>query len=319
MNRRRLLSLAVLTSVGLPAFGQGQSPMRMVVPFTAGGSPDLIARFLAERLGATFNEAVVVENIVGASGGIGTAQVARAAPDGRTVVLASTGPLTVNPVVSSVSYDPVRDLEPVILLGRSALVLMVNKDLPVQTLQDLLALARSSPGKLSYASAGSGNLTNLVGELLKLRTGVDILHVPYKGTAALKPDVLAGRISMFFDTAPAALPLVQSGQVKALAVTTKNRAAVLPQVPSIAELGVDPEFDVSGWFALLAPKNTPQTLIQPLNRQVQQILQSPEVTAKFGEWGIEAIGGPPGNLRELIDKELARWREVVRTAHIASH
>lgn len=320
MDRRRFLSLPVLTA-GLPltVIAQVAKPLSLVVPFTAGGSPDLIGRFLAERMSATFSEPVVVENKVGASGGIGTLQVSQAPADGRTLLMASTGPLTVNPAVqASVAYDPITDLEPVILVGKSALVLMVNNSVQAQTLEELVSLAKKSPGKLSYGSAGAGNLTNLVGELLKLRTGTDILHVPYKGTAALKPDVLAGRVSMFFDTAPAALPMIRAQQVRALAVTTMARTSVLPDLPTFAEAGIDPEFDVSGWFAVLAPKGTPAAVTQHLNRQINQILESPEAKTRFAQWGIDIAGGEPQVLRKLIEDELLRWREVVRVANIKS-
>jgi tripartite-type tricarboxylate transporter receptor subunit TctC len=291
----------------------------MVVPFPPGGSPDLIGRYLADRLVPTLGQAVVIDNKAGASGALGTTQVAQAAPDGHTLLMASTGPLSVNPaVIPGLQYDPLTDLEPVILVGKSALVLMVNLDVPARDLRELLDLARRRPGALSYGSAGSGNLTHLVGELMKAHARVDILHVPYKGTAALKPDLLAGRISMFFDTVPAAIPMIRAGQVRALAVTSRERSSIAPDLPTFVELGVSGDFDVSGWFAVMAPKRTPAAAIARINAEVNRILQSDEAKEKFVSWGVDIVGGRPETLRTLMVGEIARWKEVVRVAQIKS-
>lgn len=292
-------------------------PIRMVVPFPPGGSPDLIGRYLAERLVPTLGQSVVIDNRAGASGAVGTTQVVQAAPDGHTLLMASTGPLTVNPaVIPGLQYDPLTDLEPVILVGKSALVLMINPDVPAKDLRELLELARRRPGTLSYGSAGSGNLTHLVGELMKTHAHVDILHVPYKGTAALKPDFLAGRISMFFDTIPAAIPMIRAGQVRALAVTSSERSSIAPDLPTFIELGVSRDFDVSGWFAVLAPKRTPVAAVARMNAEINRILQSDEAREKFAAWGVDVVGGRPETLRTLMVNEIARWKDVVRAAQI---
>jgi tripartite-type tricarboxylate transporter receptor subunit TctC len=289
----------------------------MIVPFPAGGSPDLIARYLSERMAATLEQGVVIENKAGASGSMGTMQTAQSPADGYTLVMASTGPLTVNPAVQpSASFDPLSDLEPVILIGKSALVLMLSNSVPARDMNELLALARQQPGKLTYGSAGAGNLTNLVGELLKMHAKVNILHVPYKGTAALKPDLFAGRVSMFFDTVPAAIPLVRAGQVRAIGVTTRERTSAAPELPSFAELGVDPNFDVSGWFAVMAPKGTPAPVVARLNATINDILHTSDAKARFAGWGIDVVGGRPEVVRTLMVTETARWKEVVRVAGI---
>ena len=318
MNRRVLLAgMATGLLSGVARAQLASAPIRLVVPFAAGGSPDLIARYLASSLGDRLGGPVIVENRAGASGGVGTTHVVNAAPNGLTWLMASTGPLTVNPAVQAdIAYDPVANLEPVILIGRSPLVLLVNNDLPVRSLAELLALAKREPGKLSYGSAGVGNLTNLVGEMLKMRAGIDLLHVPYQGTGALRPDLIAGRISMTFDTAPAALPVIRAGQARPIAVTTKTRAGILPELPTISELGIDPDFDVSGWFALLAPKGTPPESIERMHAAVSAILKGPDAIKQFAQWGIDIDGGNPDRLRRLISDEIVRWKEVVRVAGI---
>lgn len=320
-NRRRFLAVAGALSAHGVGHAQGPGypsrPVHLVVPFPAGGSPDLIGRYLAERLTPAFGQPVLVENKAGASGAVGTLQVAQAVPDGHTLLMASTGPLTVNPaVIPNLQYDPLTDLEPVALVGRSALVLMVNLDVPARNVGELFELARRRPGTLTYGSAGSGNLTHLVGELLKLQAGIDLLHVPYKGTAALKPDLLAGRISMFFDTVPAALPMIQAGQVRALAVSTRERSSVIPELPTLAESGAGPDFDVSGWFAVMAPGRTPTAVVARANAEIDRILTSPEARAKLSGWGVDVAGGAPEALRRMMVSEIARWKHVVRVAGV---
>jgi tripartite-type tricarboxylate transporter receptor subunit TctC len=319
VHRRQFIS----ATLGLiPLLGSAQTAfpsrtVRIVVPFPAGGSPDLIARLLAEKLGGSWGQSVIVENRAGASGGLGLQQVSQAPPDGYTLLMASTGPLTVNPAVNpAVGYNPLTDLAPIAMIGKSPLVLMVNNSVPAQNLRELLELARRQPGQLTYASAGTGNLTHLAAEMMKLQTKTDILHIPYKGTAEVKADVLGGRVSMFFDTVPAALPLIRAGQVRALAVTSAERSSSAPEIPTFAEAGVGSAFDVSGWFAVLGPKGLPSAIVERVNRDINAVLQMPEIRDQFRSWGIDVTVRPPAELSKLMSAELARWKDVVRQASI---
>jgi len=319
LKRRTLL----VSGMGvLPFLGRAQQPfaarpVKLVVPFPAGGSPDLIARFLADKLGTRWPAPMVVENRAGASGGLGVQQVIQSPADGYTLLMASTGPLTVNPAVNPrVGYNPVTQLEPVMLVGKSALVLMVHPGVQATNMQELVALARRQPDQLSYASAGLGNLTHLVAEMMKLRADVKILHIPYKGTAEVKSDLLAGRVSMSFDTIPAAMPLIRGGQVRALAVTSRERSPGAPNIPTFAESGLGADFDVSGWFAIVAPAGTPRELVERLNQDINKVLQTPEAQERFKAWGIDIVGGPPSRLSTLMTSDLARWQEVVRAANV---
>jgi tripartite-type tricarboxylate transporter receptor subunit TctC len=326
MKRREFLqgsTAAVFLASALAAPGvRGQTypdrAVKLLVPFIAGGSPDVITRVLAEHLQKSTGQSFVVENRGGANGIPGLEAVARSKADGYTVLSASTSPLTVNPALyPNLPYDTLRDFDPVIFIGQSTLVMMVNPLLPAKSAADLVNLAKAQPGKLTFGSAGNGNLTHLVAELFKIQTRTNLLHVPYKGTAQVYPDLIAGRVDVLFDTAPAALPQIKAGTVRPLAVTTTARSAALPDLPTLAETGlVAKDFDVSAWFAMLAPHGTPVTAIERLNAEVNKALADPAVKERLATLGVEAVGGPADALRAKIASEIPRWREVVRVADI---
>ena len=323
MNRRHwMTSSMALMVLAKKSFAQSAQPfpqraIRAIVPFPAGGSPDILGRFVGERLHQFLGHGFAVENRAGANGLIGMDAVAKAAPDGYTLSVSSTSPLTVNPVLNpNTPYDPLKDFEPVIHLGQSALVLLATAGLPASNMQELIELARSKPGEITYGSAGEGNLTHLAGELLKQEAKIDIRHVPYKGTAQARPDLISGRISILFETTPAAVPMLAAKQVKPLGVTTPQRAGALPDVATFSEQSVPGEFDVSGWYAILAPKGTPQQVVDRLNAAINEVLRSQEAVGRFKSLGVDITGGPPAYLTKIMTSELARWKQVVQTAGI---
>jgi tripartite-type tricarboxylate transporter receptor subunit TctC len=326
MNRRDFIqrSAAALASAsglaGSPAFAQAypDRTVRLVVPFIAGGSPDVITRVVADHLQRHLGQPFVVENRGGANGIPGLELVAKAPNDGYTLLSASTSPLTVNPALyPKLPYDTLRDFDPVVLLGQSTLVLMVNPSLPVKSVAELVDLAKKQPGKLTFGSAGLGNLTHLVAELFKIQTKTDLVHIPYKGTAQVYPDLIGGRVDILFDTAPAALPQVKGGKVRALAVTTRSRSAAAPDLPTLSETGlVGSDFDVSAWFAIFAPRGTPAAAIDRINTEVGKVIAVPEVRERLMSLGVEPGGGAPAVLRKMVETEIPRWREVVRVAEI---
>jgi tripartite-type tricarboxylate transporter receptor subunit TctC len=286
----------------------------IVVPFAAGSGTDSIARIIGQYLAAALNQSVVIENKVGASGVLAATYVARAAPDGYTLLMATNSTHSANPhLFKSLGYDPVKDFTPVARAGSYVFMLVVNKDIPAKTLGELIAYAKANPGKLTYAS---GNTTGIVaGETLKNKAGVDILHVPYKSTPPAINDVLGGRISMMFiDLAPG-LEHVRAGNFRALAVTTRERSALLPDLPSLAEAGI-PGYDVTSYAALFAPAGTPKENVDRLNAEVQKIIANPEAKARIAITGFDAFSGPPESLAAFVQSELVNWGKLIKEAGI---
>ena len=312
----RCLAVAWL-AVASTAVGAQPYPNRqitVVVPFAAGSGTDSITRIIAQYLQTALGQSVVVENKVGASGVLAATYVARAAPDGYTLLMATNSTHSANPYLfKNLSYDPVKDFAPVARLGSYVFMLVVNKDVPVKTLTDLVAYAKANPGKLSYAS---GNTTGIVaGETFKSKAGVDILHVPYKSTPPAINDVLGGRVSMMvIDMAPG-LEHVRAGNFRALAVTTKERSKLLPDLPSLAEAGI-PGYDVTSYAALFAPAGTPKEIVDKLNAEVQKIIANPDASAKIAVTGFDAFSGPPESLAAFIQTELVTWGKLIKDAGI---
>jgi tripartite-type tricarboxylate transporter receptor subunit TctC len=292
-------------------------PLRLVVPFAPGGSTDIFARLIADRLAAPLGQPVVVENRAGAAGNIGAEAVARAAPDGYTLLMATTGVMAINNALyRNMTYDAATDLAPVVFVASISNVLIVPPESPAKSVAELIALAQSQPGRLSYGSAGAGTSTHMSAELFKSMSGTEILHVPYKGSGQALPDLMSGRISMMFENAPGAVPYIRAGKVRALAVTGLKRAAVLPEVPTIAESGV-PGYESLSWSGIAAPAATPRPVIERLNRAVNALLATPEMRRELAEQGAEAVGGPPEAFAEHVRAERDKWSLLIRASNIA--
>lgn len=322
MKRRQVLhALAVggLGAASLPVWSQPgwpSRPIRLVVPFPAGSSPDLIARTVSEPLAAALGQTVVVENRPGAGGNIGTGQVARAEPDGHTFVFTIQGPLVTAPVLSkSLGYDPQRDLVPVTLVATSPNVLVVSPQLGVETLADFVRVAKARQGQLNYGSVGNGSASHLAMELFKTRAGLDLVHVPYQGFPQVVNAILAGQVQASFMVPGIAIGQVRAGKLKALGVTTLGRSSVLPELPTFAELGY-PGFEAVSWQAVLAPAGTPRSIIERMSRELVRIIRSDEVRAKMLAQYFSAAGTAPEGLANLMKTERERWGRVIQAAGV---
>ena len=291
-------------------------PVRLIVPFPAAGSSDLIARTVSERAAQVLGQQIVIDNRPGAGGNIGTEAAARAAADGYTLVECTIGTCAINlAIYRNPGYDLERDFTPVVLLGSISNVLTVNPSVPAKSVQELVALARKNPGKITFGSSGYGSSPHLSGELLKLMAGIDILHVPYKGSAPAITDLRGGQIDLFFDNTPSSLPHVKAGALRALAVTGRKRLASLPDVPTMEEAGFS-GFVIAPWFGLMAPKGTPQPRVEKLNRAYSAALADPELVKRLAEMEVIPGGGSPEAFGEHIRSEVGRWAEVVRARGI---
>jgi tripartite-type tricarboxylate transporter receptor subunit TctC len=299
------------------AQGQSQHTIRFNVPFTAGTGPDLLARILAEELRQRWNQPVIVENKPGASGNIGTQAAARAAPDGQTLLMTVNTFVMNASLYRSIPYDPETSFVPISEIATGVLALVVHPSINVNTFSELLAVARSKPGEINYASPGRGTPQHLAMELLKLTAQVNLTHVPYAGSAGAVKDLAGGHVSAMFLPIHTALPLAEAGQIRILAVGSQGRAHQAPQVPTLAELGVT-DFDVDLWYGVLAPAGTPQDIVDRYNAVFNEILAQPNVRAVLDKQGLVAQGGPPERLAALIAKDRLRWAKVVKDAEITS-
>jgi tripartite-type tricarboxylate transporter receptor subunit TctC len=318
--RRFLVCVAVLTaSLALPgahAQSYPDRPIRLVVPFPAGGTTDIVARVVSEHVSRRLGQQMIVENRPGAGGNTGTELVKRAAPDGYTLSLCTIGTCAINSsIYPSTGYDVQKDFVPVVVIGGVVNVLAVNPQVPARTVQELVRLAKSKPDALTYASSGYGGSPHLCGELLKHRAGVEITHVPYKGSAPAIVDLRGGQVDMFFDNSPSILPHVRNGPLRALATTGSVRSKALPNVPTMEEAGF-PGFVIEPWWGVLAPARTPPAIVARLNRAINEILKDPAVVRRFAEVDLNIWGGPPERLGNLIKNETARWGKLVRERNI---
>jgi tripartite-type tricarboxylate transporter receptor subunit TctC len=312
MQRLALGSLLAALAVSVSAQPYPTKPIRLVVPFPAGGTTDVLARAAAQKLTESLGQAVIVDNRPGAGGNIGAELVAKSPPDGYTLLMGTVGTHAINPsLYPKMPYDHVRDFVPVILVAGVPNVLVINPALPVNSVQELIAYAKANPGKLNFASSGNGTSIHLSGELFKTMAGVQITHVPYKGSAPALQDLVGGQVQLMFDNLPSALALIKGGRLKALAVTSKERAPALPDVPTMAESGL-PGFEASSWFGLLAPAGTPQSAIARLNAEIAKWLASPEAKEKLLAQGANAAGGTPEDFARHIAAETAKWQRVVK-------
>jgi tripartite-type tricarboxylate transporter receptor subunit TctC len=317
-----MLRYLLIPAIFLAAAGVAQAndfPSRnvtIVSPYQAGGTSDIIARMLAQKLSERWGKSVIIENRPGANGGIGVTAVTHSAPDGHTLLAVASSALTINPIFyPKLPYDVARDLAPVTRTGMVANVLVVHPSVAAKNVKELIDLAKSKPGQISYASQGNGSNGQVTGELFKQRAGIDMLHVPYKGSAPAVKDLLAGQVQVMFDNLPSVLPLIQAGKLRALAVTTATRAPQLPDTPTIAESGL-PGFDTNAWFALLAPKATPAATRQTIETSTIAVLTSPDVRDRLRTAGVEVAADGAAALNARITAEARMWREVVAKAGI---
>ena len=321
MHVTRTLTVACvfLASVSLPAAAQApwpSKPIIYVVPFAPGGNTDTLARLIGQKLPAALGQPVVVENKPGAGGNIGSDFVAKATPDGHTILGGTISSHAINPsVYPKMPYDAVKSFEPIIMIGSSPLVLAVNANTPYKTLQDVIAAAKAKPGQVAFASAGNGTSPHLAGELLKSIAKVDMTHVPYKGSGPAVTDVISGQVPMMFDTMLVVGPHIKGGKLRAVTVASGKRLSALPDVPTAAEAGVK-GFEVSSWQAIFAPAKTPKPVVERLNTEIARVLKLPDVQARLTELAVEPDGGPPEKLAEYQKAEIARWAKVVKEAGV---
>ena len=291
-------------------------PIKLIVTVPPGGAADFIARLLASKVSASMGQPVVVENKGGASGTLATDFVAKAAPDGYTLLQNSITTHGIGPhLIARLPYDPVASFAPVTMLASLPLIMTVNADVKAATLPDFLALARERPGKLAFASSGNGGAPHMAGELLKIAASVDMLHAPYRGSGPAVADLVGGQVQVMFDGAPSLLPHITSGKIRPLAAASPKRNPLLPNLPTFAELGL-PAVNVALWYGLMAPAGTPPDIIARINREVNLALKSPEVSERFAAQGTEALGGSPEQAAAYVKQELDRWGPVVKRAGI---
>jgi tripartite-type tricarboxylate transporter receptor subunit TctC len=314
-----LLAALLVLLVLQPASSQTtypNRPVKIVVGFTPGTAPDLVARILAERFSAVLGSPFVVENIPGAGSNNATDRVAKATADGYTLLMGGNAALVINPsLFETLPFDPVKDFAPISQVFIASNVLAVPPDSPIKSVPDLVALAKSQPGKLSYAHAGAGTSQHLAAELFKYMAHVDIVAVPYRGTTALMPDLLAGRVNMSFANIVNVLPLAREGKLRALAVTSIKRSTLAPDLPTMEECGY-PGFEAVPWFGLVAPAGTPKDIIVKLHDETVKALATPEIRAKFAELGTEPVGNTPDEFAAVIKKEIPEWAKVIKEAGI---
>jgi len=317
MARLIAWTIAAVLSSSL-AWGQPYpaKPIKLVAPSTPGDAPDVIARLVADKLSPALGQQVVVENRPGAGGVVGSDYVAKALPDGYTLIMGNAGSHGINAAVyTKLNYDPVRDFTPVTLIAESPNVLVANPDAPFKSVQELIAAAKARPGKIDFASGGQGSSAHMSMELFKYLTHTDLNHIPYKGATPALTDIIAGTVPVGFFNLPPAMGHIKSGKVRALAVTTSKRWSALPDVPTVAEAGV-PGFETVAWFGLLAPAGTPHDVIDRLAAEVQKIVKMPDVRARIEATGAQAVGSTPAEFAKRIHDDVDKWKRVAAAAKV---
>jgi tripartite-type tricarboxylate transporter receptor subunit TctC len=308
-----LLATACLPSAAVHAADYPTGPISMIVPFSPGGSSDTVARIIGNEVSKELGQPIIILNRSGAGGNIGFEMAARALPDGYTLLMASS-PLAVNvSLYHNLGYDPIKDFAPISLVAMQPNLLVVNPELPVKTLAELIAYAKANPGKLNFGSSGIGTSQHLAGELFKRGAGVDMVHVPYRGDAMV--DLMAGRLQMMFETLPVSLAYVQSGRLRAIAITVDERSKMLPNVPTVSEAGL-PGFVSRGWLGVAAPANTPKPIIDRLNAAIRKALETPSVADRLTELGLQIKATSPGEFATFIDQEINDYRNIITSAKI---
>ncbi|TAG48846.1 MAG: tripartite tricarboxylate transporter substrate binding protein [Betaproteobacteria bacterium] len=310
-----IASLIAMTSVAIAQPYPNKS-IRLIVPFPPGGATDIIGRTLAQKLSAQLGQAVVVDNKPGAGGTLGSTELTKAAPDGYTLLLATTSTHSIAPsLYKSIAYTVEKDFAPIGEVATATNVLIVTNGLAAKDVRELIALAKAEPNKLNFASSGNGTVVHLQSELFKLNSGTQITHVPYKGTALAIPDLISGQTQMLFDSIVSALPHIKGGKVRALAVTSAKRSSLLPNVPTVAESGL-PDYVVDTYFGLYAPAATPRDIVDRLQREMAAAVQSAEVKERFASQGAEPVGGTSAALSALMKTEADKWRRVITAGQI---
>ena len=313
----RVLTAALLTALaiaGAHADDYPSRPVKIIVPTPPGGPVDVIARITANYLQNALGKGFVVENRAGAGNTIGSKDAAEATPDGYTLLYSSASGLVIAPLLHpDAGYDPLASFDPVALVGESSNILVVNPSVPANTVQELVAYAKANPGKVNFSSGGIGVLPHLIGEMFKARAGLDIVHVPYKGAAPALEDLISGQDQMMFATAASVVGMIKNGQVRALAVTTLKRTAILPDVPTVDELGIK-GFEATTWHGLVAPAGTPKDIIATLYRATIAALDDPEVRQSLGALGVDIVGDTPDEFSAYIQAEIPKWAEVIKAS-----
>lgn len=320
MKLRALFAAAAAAFALLPSIASAQAwpakPIRLMVPFPPGGSTDIVARIVAQKLGERLGQSIVIENRGGAGGTIGTALIAKSAPDGYNLAVASTSTHVVAPgVYAKLDYDPVKDFAPIGLMAISPYLLVVHPSVPAKTVQELVALAKTRPGKLNYASAGVGSTTHLAMEMLKAASGTYMLHIPYSGNGPAGTAVVGGQVEILFGSLPALLSFAKSGRARALAVGTPKRSPSLPEVPTVAESGY-PGFDASLWLALVAPAGTPQPIVERLNKELNALVAAADTREAFDKAGTEPLTGTPADLAAMIRDGVPKYAKIIKAAGV---
>jgi len=307
-----LFPIASATAEDFPA-----RQIRIIVPFPAGGPSDIIARVLGQRMSEAIKQPVIIDNRGGQGGVLGTEVLAKAAPDGYTIALSSAGALAISPTMERVSYDPLKDLQTVTLVAKVPEMLVVANDVPAKNMAELVALAKSKPGKLNFASTGPGSMPHLAGELLKLIAKIDMVHVPYRGAAPAVNDLLGQQVQMAFLDQPVLLPQIRAGGLRAIALGAPERASTLPEVPTTAEVGM-PDLLAENWHGMVAPAGTPAAIVAALNRITTEALQDPTVKEKLAVQGATVVGDSPEHFHAFLESEIARWAKVIKAAGVAT-
>lgn len=292
-------------------------PIRLIVPFPPGGPNDIIARVVGQRMSELIKQPVVIDNRAGQGGVLGTDAVAKAAPDGYTIGIASAGALAISPSMEKVAYDTLLDLQPITLVATVPEMLVVATNVPAKDMKELIALAKAQPGKLNFASSGPGSLPHLAGELLKLSANIDIVHVPYRGAAPAVNDLLGQQVQMVFLDLPVILPQVEAGKLRPIAIGSPERAAMAKDVPTTAEAGM-PNLRIENWYGMVAPARTPPAVIAALNRIATEAMRDPVVKEKLASQGLTLVGDTPEHFRNFIDAEIKKWAGVIKEAGIAT-
>ena len=312
---RSLLGL-VVALFALAAHAQSPTrPVKMIVPFPPAGATDIVGRIVAQKLEEKFGRPVVVDNKPGAGGSIGSDLAAKSAPDGYTLLMATSSTHSVGPSLQKLPYDPLKDFAPIVHVANVPNVLVVSPGLGVSSVKELVALAKSKPGQLNFASSGVGSIVHLNGEFFKMIGGVDLQHVPYKGTALAIPDVANGNVAMLFDSLASVMPHVRSGKVRPLAINAGKRSPLIPDVPTLAEAGM-PQFDRYTWFGLFAPAGTPAEIVSKVQADTVAALRAPDLLKRFADVGAEPVGSTPAEFVERIRSDTARWAEVIRAGKV---
>jgi len=312
---QRLLWPVILCAVSGLAVAQPfpSKPVRLIVPFPAGGGSDVVGRLVAQKLSERMGQQVFVDNRAGAGGSIGTEAAVKAPPDGYTTVLASTSEVSINPALYKLTYDPVRDLTPTVLVGATPMVILVHPSLPVKTLKDLVALAKAKPGALNVASAGNGTITHLSGEMFRSQVGVNWTHVPYKGAPPALTDLASGQVQVMFSSLPAAMAFLRANRVKPIAVSAQRRAPALPDTPTAAEAGF-PGYDVEYWYGLFLPVATPKDVVAKLHDETMQVLRQPDFVTNLANQGATPGAMTQAQFADFVKSESGKWGQVVRAS-----